>query len=207
MSLASKVSTFAAGLVIGAAALSAWSQDKPGEPPAADEQAAAMKRWMDAMKVGEKHKALEPLAGNWDTVTRIWMGGPGTKPSEEKGTAVHKWVLGGRHLQMESTATFAGMPFASIAFIGYDNFKKRYVSAQVDSTGTDIKSSAGGPDQSGKAFHLYGTIDEPMDGTVGKNVRVTWRIAGADKLFLEIHDLDIGETNTKVVEVEYTRRK
>ena len=206
MKLVTGISTFAAGLVLGAATLAAYPQEKGEEaPPGGDP--AGMKRWMDAMKPGAGQKALEPLVGTWDTVVRMWMGGPGSKPTEEKGTAVHKWVLGGRHVHMESTGSFATMPFSSISVIGYDNFKKHYVSAQVDTTTTGIYTSDGAADRSGKAFHLYGRIDEPMDGTVGKNVRLTWRIAGPDKLFLEIHDLDIGETDTKVVEVEYTRRK
>jgi len=204
MKLASGLATCAAALALAAASVATVPAE---EGPPGDEAAAAMKRWMDSMKPGEKHRALDPLVGQWDTVTRMWMGGPGTKPSEEKGTAVHRWVLGGRHVQMESTATFAGMPFSAIATIGYDNFKKHYVSAQIDTTSTAIYTSDGVADRSGKAFHLYGKIDEPMDGTAGKNVRVTWRIAGPDRLFLEIHDLDIGESDTKVVEVEYTRRK
>jgi hypothetical protein len=208
MRLASRiVQCTAAAVVLGVAALAAYSQEKKDEGGPADEQAAAMKRWMDTLKPGERHKALEPLVGTWDTVMRMWMGGPGAPPSEEKGTAVHKWVLGGRHVHMEASGSFAGMPFGSISVIGYDNFKKHYVSAQVDTISTTIYTSDGAADRSGKAFHLYGKIDEPMDGTVGKNVRVTWRIAGPDKLFLEIHDLDIGETDTKVIEVEYTRRK
>jgi len=54
---------------------------------------------------------------------------------------------------------------------------------------------------------LYGKMDKPMTGEHNKNVKYVTRIVGPDKHIFEVHDLAIGEPNTKVVEVTYTRKK
>src|SRR5262245_3832778 len=106
-----KIRWIATGFVLGAAlallgtqALS--QQDKPSDGrtpempmPSPEEMQAMMQAWEDAMKPGEPHKALMKSAGSWDTVTRIWMAGPSAPPTECKGTAENKPVLGGRFLQ------------------------------------------------------------------------------------------------------------
>ncbi len=53
----------------------------------------------------------------------------------------------------------------------------------------------------------YGTIDEYLTGEHDKMVKTVWRFISDDKMVLEIHDLPIGENNTKVVEITYTRKK
>ena len=50
-------------------------------------------------------------------------------------------------------------------------------------------------------------MDEYLTGERDKPVRYTWRLPAPDRRVLEVHDLAIGETDTKVVEVEYARRK
>jgi hypothetical protein len=53
----------------------------------------------------------------------------------------------------------------------------------------------------------YGTLDEYTTGENDKMVKYAFRFLDADKIVLEIHDLPIGETNTKVLEFTYTRSK
>jgi hypothetical protein len=38
-------------------------------------------------------------------------------------------------------------------------------------------------------------------------VKYAWRFVSDDKTVLEVHDLPIGENNTKVVEITFTRQK
>lgn len=208
MKFARSAAAFVGGLVVGAAALTAWSQEKPEGgaaegPPSMEEM---MKKWKEVASPGAKHKALDSMVGTWDTVTRMWMA-PGAPPSVEKGTTTTKWVLGGRWLASESSGSMMGMPMQGIGYLGYDNFRKRYVQLWMDSISTCAVHAEGAFDQSGKALHLYGHLDEWLDGTVGKNIRLTTRIDGPDRMVFEIHDLDIGESNTRVIEIEYTRRK
>ena len=68
-------------------------------------------------------------------------------------------------------------------------------------------NSEGGFDQSGKVLTTYGKMDEPMTGEHDKNVKYVTRIISPDKFVFEVHDFAMGESNTKVVEVKYTRKK
>lgn len=207
MALARSLTTFIAGLVVGAAALTAFSQEKKEDAPAgAPPMDEMMKKWKEIATPGPKHKALEPMIGNWDTVTRMWMQ-PGTPPSVEKGTATMRWVMDGRFVESRHSGSMMGQPFEGLGYTGYDNFRKRYTNVWFDSMGTYALTSEGTFDKSGSVLHTFGKLDEWMDGTVGKNVRYTTRLLGPDKMVFEWHDLDIGEAETKVIEVEYTRRK
>ena len=53
--------------------------------------------------------------------------------------------------------------------------------------------------------NVYGTIDEYLTGENDKAVKNVWRFPSDDRMILEVHDLAIGEENTKVVEVTFTR--
>ena len=54
---------------------------------------------------------------------------------------------------------------------------------------------------------MYGKMDEPGTGEHGKNIKYVTRLLGRDKQVFEVHDLAIGEPNTKVMEMTYTRKK
>lgn len=47
---------------------------------------------------GEGHERPEPLVGEWDTVTTLWME-PGAEPLQTEGSVTKEWVLGGRFVQ------------------------------------------------------------------------------------------------------------
>ncbi len=49
-------------------------------------------------------------------------------------------------------------------------------------------------------------MDEPMTGEVAKPFRMVYRITGDNTFVFEIHDSALGEGNTLVVEVSYTRK-
>ena len=71
---------------------------------------------------------------------------------------------------------------------------------------TAMSRAEGDLDPGGKVLLLYGTIDEYLTGEHDKMVKTVFRFLSPDKMIMEIHDLPIGEQNTKVVEVTYTRR-
>jgi hypothetical protein len=180
-----------------------------GEKAKSDAQAAmqeGMKRWMEACTPGEQHKRLADLVGQWDTETRMAMG-PGGLGNPEKGTAEFKWLIEGRWLMQESNGSMMGRPVKVYALTGYDNYKKKYVSSYVDSLTTTLLTAEGNFDQTGKVMLSFGLMDEPITGEHDKCVKYVWRFLTPDKMVFEIHDLPIGETNTKVVEITYTRKK
>jgi len=167
--------------------------------------ADGMKRWKDACTPGAAHKDLARFLGSWDTETVIL--GMGPEPTTTKGTAEWKWLFEGRWIQMTSSGELMGRPYHNQMIMGYDNFRQKYTTAGVDDLQTTLTTSEGNFDQSRQALITYGKIDEPMTGEIEKTFKSVWRFDGPDKFTHEVHDLAIGETNTKVFEVVYTRHK
>jgi serine/threonine protein kinase len=52
---------------------------------------------------------------------------------------------------------------------------------------------------------IASTLDEYLTGEVAKMVKYVWRFESADRFVIEVHDLPIGENNTKVFEIVHTR--
>jgi hypothetical protein len=176
---------------------------QPGQPSPAD-LAEMMERARKFTAPGPQHEALARFLGKWDTETRFFMGDqPG---AAEKGTAEHTWLMEGRWLQCDSQGTLLGQPSRTHVIMGYDNFKMSYVMTIVSNMDTSMLRAEGDFDPDGKALISYGTLDEYLTGEHDKMVKYVWRLVDDDKMVLEIHDLPIGETNTKVLEISYTRR-
>ena len=174
----------------------AWVQDGKPLPD-------GMKRWQEACTPGPAHKELARFIGTWDTETAFTGMGDDQK---SKGTAEWRWLFDGRWIQQTWSGSMMGQPVQGQMTLGYDNFKQKYVGSSVNTLETTMQSYAGNFDQSHTALISYGKMDEPMTGEVDKPVKFVWRFEGKDKMTLEVHDLAIGETNTKVVTIVYTRR-
>ena len=188
------------GLIAWAAIQAQQSED--AKKGAAD-MAAMMEKATRFTQPGEHHKTLERFLGKWTTETRLFMAGKATEP--EKGTAEISWLMPGRWMKSEWKGSMMGSPMQGFMIIGYDNFKQSYVSVMVTSIDTAMSHAEGDMDPSGNALLSYGTLDEYLTGEHDKMVKYVWRFPSKDKLVLEIHDLPIGEKNTKVLEVTYTR--
>ena len=195
---------FLAGALFASALVPAFSsapvpQDHEGDMASMLEQARKY------TEPGEHHKLLERFLGKWDTETRLFMG---DKPlPASKGTAEASWLIEGRWIQNKSTGSMMGRPLETFTVMGYDNFKQSYVSTVVSSMDTAMNRSEGDLDPGGDVLLLYGTLDEYLTGEHDKMVKTVIRFLSKDEHVMEIHDLPIGEKNTKVVEVRYTRRR
>lgn len=154
---------------------------------------------------GEHHKLLERFLGTWDTEARFAMSPPNAKP--DKGTMTYSWLMEGRWIKGESNGTLMGMPMRTFTVMGYDNFKMSYVTSWVNSFDTAMTTAEGDMDPSGKALVSYGTLDEYLTGENDKMVKYVWRFVAPDEIHLEVHDLPIGENNTKVLEFTFRRHK
>ena len=100
----------------------------------------------------------------------------------------------------------AAQPHKTFGIIGYDNFKMSYVMSQVTSMDTSLLTMEGDLDPRGNALIVYGTVNEYLTGEHDKMVKGIYRFESDDKFALEVHDLPIGETGTKVFEIVYTRK-
>jgi hypothetical protein len=204
--------------VIGLLSQQALSGDiaKEMRQPTPDEQKAMMQEWMSLMEPSAGHKRLEPMIGEWDSVTKMWLGGPNMPPLENKGTCQREWVLGGRFVleKIQSDMMFPDMAgggmkkfnFEGMSLSGYDNFRNMYVGNWVDNMGTQMLTYEGSCDPSGKVFTYYGEMDEPGLKVVGRMVKYVTRIIDDDKHVMAMYDLHVGD-DYKVMEVTYTRKK
>jgi len=191
-------------------AVSALTQEKKAKeetkPQAGGEMDAMMKKWMEAATPGENHKRLDDMVGTWEATTTTWME-PGKPPSTTKGKSEMKWILGGRFLQQEFAGEMMGMPFTGMGLTGYDNFNKKYVGYWVDNTSTAMATMEGTADRSGRVITMFGKSDDPGTGERGKTMKYVARLVNKDRHLFEIYDLSMGDKETKVLEISYTRKK
>ena len=83
---------------------------------------------------------------------------------------------------------------------------KQYVAGIVPNTAT-LRGAPSSPARVGETLIFYGTLDEYLTGENDKPVKSVYRWRDADHFTYEVHDLAIGEENTKVFEVAYSRAK
>ncbi len=77
----------------------------------------------------------------------------------------------------------------------------------VDSMQTTLNTASGLFDKKGDDLTLWGTIDEPATPEQDKQCKYVYRGFGKDKCTFEVHDMMIGEPDTKVIEFEMARKK
>ena len=182
----------------------ASTQDADMQMPSAEEMAEMMAKMQKYTRPGEEHKALERFLGKWNTSTTFSM--PGMPPA--KGTSEFRWVIDGYFIISEGETTMPPMMggnVKSVNILGYDKFKMSYVSAMMSTMDTALRTAEGDLTRDGKSLLTYGTLDEYLTGEHDKMVKYAWRFPSDDKMVLEVHDLPIGEENTKVVEIVFTR--
>lgn len=164
---------------------------------------------------GEAHQFLEHLLGDWDVSASLIMGGEASPPA--KGTSSTRWQVEGRWLISEWEGSIMGMQGKVFHVMGYDNLKMSFVWTGFGNFDTAMNHAEGDMAPDGKTLILYGTLDEYLTGEHDKMVKYVYRFDGAtddsgeltsvDSYTLEVHDLPIGEENTKVMEFSYTRKK
>ena len=214
---------FVAGLLAGGAfaAGTAFSQDAGGEagaPPApakdgfkgADPRdhspADIQRRMMEAVMPNRFHKKLERFLGEWDLEMRMWMSAD-RPPMTSKGSAKWSWLYEGKFVQGDVDAPLMGMPMRVRTVMGYDNFKKKYVSSVVNSLETSLRTFEGNHGKDENTLFLYGFVDEYTTGEHDKTAAAVYRFDGPDRITMEVHDLAIGLENARVFEWVMTRRK
>ena len=181
-----------------------------GQPNAAD----MMKQMMELSKIGENHKLLSSLDGNWDYTIKFWMNpDPNAKPQESKGTATRKSVMGGRYVMMDVSGNMQmpgedgkmkAMQFKGMGTEGYDNVKKKFVASWIDNMGTGIEFSEGTYDPATKSF-TYTSEMEPVPG-MKTQVREVIKVADNNHMSLEWYENQGGQEK-KTMEINYTKKK
>jgi hypothetical protein len=116
-----------------------------------------MQKMMELGTPGAEHQKMATKAGKWDLELLAWEPGK-SEPSKSKGTSEIKSIMDGRYLveHVDSSFDMGGMqmPFQGMGILGYDNFKKKYVSTWLDSMSTAIMTMEG--TMSGKTCTMEG---------------------------------------------------
>ncbi|MDR4463062.1 MAG: DUF1579 domain-containing protein [Nitrospira sp.] len=163
-----------------------------------------MELWKQAATPGEPHKQFATLTGSWTTQTKEWME-PGKPPTESAGTAEMKMLLDGRFLYQEYHGQMMGQPFNGIGIDAYDNIRKKYVTAWIDTMGTGIFIMEGTASPDGKTITLKGSHPEPGGGQMSH--RAIWTLIDADHQTFDMYGSHHGQKETKMMEITYTRSK
>ena len=195
-------------LSLGSAAVLADDKPKaaPKKAPAgAPSQEEMMKAWMAVATPGEAHKQLEPVVGSFVVATKMWMD-PGKPAEETSGTSESKWALGGRFLEQRVEGTAMGQPFSGIGYTGYDNYKKKFVGAWMDTMGTMIMTSTGTADATGKKLTFWSTMDDVVTKKTMK-IKSMLTIVDNDHHTYEMWAPAPDGKMFRSLEVQYTRKK
>ena len=175
-----------------------------GDKKAAD-PAAEMEAWMKLGQPGPEHARLKKWVGTYNTEAEMVMA-PGTPAQKSSGKQTYEEMLGGRYIHGQYTSEMMGMPFTGMSLTGYDNQKKKYFSAWVDSMSTGIMVSEGTADASGKVITFTGSYDDPMSGKSKKYRQVT-TVESDDRHKFEWFENDEAGKEYRMMLVTYTRAK
>lgn len=176
------------------------------------DEAEMMKQMMELSKLNENHKLLGELAGDWTNEVKMWMA-PGAPPMVSKGTCTRKPIMEGRYYVADFNGSvkmpdekgqWKEVPFHGTSLEGYDNVKKKFVSAWADNMGTGLMISEGTYDPASKTF-TYTSEVEMMPGVKSK-VREVIKVVDKDHHTFEYYE-NQGGHEVKTMEIAYTRAK
>lgn len=184
------------------------TQDKPAAAPGGEmtpEQKAMMEQMEKMKAVGENHKLLEYMIGDWNYTMQCWME-PSAPPMTCNGTSSTRAIMGGRYYISEHKGTFMDQPFEGIATTAYDNMKQKFVGTWMDNCGTGIMMSEGTYDPKTKTFTFTAEVDDCMNPGKKARMREVIKVLEKDKHVMEFYKIADGK-ETKEMEITYTRKK
>jgi hypothetical protein len=157
--------------------------------------AIGLEAWAQApTEVTAEHKELAKLAGTWDTVMK---GGP----TETKGTATFTVECGG--LWVASDFKTSDDSFSGRGMDSYNATTKKYISVWFDSMSTSPLIFEGTWDEA------TNTMTQTADGKGpnGEKIKFKSVTKHPDDNHMEFVLYMVGDSDVKLVSVDYTRRK
>ena len=104
------------------------AEDTPKAP--SPEEQAMMEAYEKMGRVGEPHKQLARMVGEWTYENHMWME-PGKPASVSTGTSTSRATWEGRYIETLFKGDYQGQPFEGKAIAGYDNLKGKYDSFAI----------------------------------------------------------------------------
>jgi len=157
-------------------------------------------------KPGPEHKMLASFAGSWSVKAKAYSN-PKQPPEESSGTLTRKVVLDGLFLQEELKAhSKAGFTLSGLGLVGYDVFRKQFVSSWVDNLGTGIMVNYGTYDAKSRTIsYVFEDVDDDGVKIRGRDLL---KILSPNEHVFEMyrHRLDGKSQEFKLIEIRYTRK-
>jgi hypothetical protein len=194
----SRTFSLVTAVLLAAIPLFAWGQETKKDAGAEELE----KAWEEFGSVGEEHKQLARLAGEWKVETKSYYPDP-EKPEISEGAANFRVLMGGRYLQQNFQGEVGGKQFRGLGLSGYDNAKKKYVGAWIDTMGTGIMTTEGEYDEKKHELIETGVSSGP---TGPEKFKMVSRYLDNDKFTFEMYMVDAGGQETKMMEMTYTRQ-
>lgn len=191
-------------VLVGAACLAPAAAHAGEEKPGAEQQ-AMMEAFAKMAAVGDNHKLLASMAGEWTFENKMWMD-PSQPPQVTGGTASNEMTFGGRYLHSRQVGAFMGQTFEGVGISAYDNLKQQFVSIWSDNMSTGIYYQTGSYDPATKTITYHGETPDPMaPGTLTK-IRSTTRLVDADTFVFDWYETREGQ-EVRTMEITYKRKK
>jgi hypothetical protein len=143
-----------------------------------DSPAALLKALAEAGKPGPEHKKLEPFIGSWTLTVRLWTD-PHQPPAEATGTALRKWILGGRFVQESAKVQCHGKTFEGLGLLGYDRGQKKFTTVRACGLCGTISTGLATCNDAGTRFECIKEECCPLSGQ---------KIKGRDEILIESND-------------------
>lgn len=167
------------------------------------EEIAYEEAFVAANSLSKNHTLLKSLVGNWNAEIKLWKD-PTIAPQIYSGTEAVSSLFEDRFIKVDFSTVINGKAFASLSFIGFDNFRDAFTSFALELGSTQMINSRGKLDQTGKVITFSAVTREPVS-------RMPYQI----KSLMTLHDkdhrkLEVFETLPdgqvlKTMEVNYNR--
>ncbi|MEM7052588.1 MAG: DUF1579 family protein [Acidobacteriota bacterium] len=144
-------------LLISGAAVADHHEEAGG----GNDMAQAMASAMALAQPGDCHKPLGAQVGQFNVKMKIYPG-PGAPAIEADGTSEGAWILGGRFVETNYSATIMGQPFEGQGVEGFDNQTKEYTGTWRDTMGTYTLVFKGNCDGENKGRTMLTNMKDPM---------------------------------------------
>jgi hypothetical protein len=192
------------GVAMGAG-LVTYADDDDDKPKGYDanndpKMAAMMKYSMP----GPEHGVLQQLKGKWEQQVKWRMGAD--KPwVTSNSKCKNKLVLDGRYIQQTiESEKVDDFKYQAIAYIGYDNYKKKYVATWIDNMSTMIGAGEGTYEPTSNTFTFHGTFPDFETGRI-KSYRSVMTIHHKDAMTEQVYEPDDEGNEFMSVETHYKR--
>ncbi|HYE99839.1 MAG TPA: DUF1579 domain-containing protein [Planctomycetota bacterium] len=152
----------------------------------------------------KEHAFLKNFEGEWETTSKMLMGGP--EPVVAKGKESSRLIAGGLFLITDMEAEIFGGTFVGHATRCYDVHKKKFTGSWVDNMATGVYTLEGTLDETGKVLTEWIEGANPQTGEPMK-MKMTTTVKDKDSHTSRFFMTGPDGKEMEMGSVEYVRKK